>query len=624
MQDELNQIIANDFDKEQALKELNAQTVITTEFGREIPKQIGDYAQTKELELLAQGNIEEAKKWEEGGVYRVALHTATGLLATGAVEGALTTGGVATIAPKLNEWQDKLTTKLVEKGFEKDTAESVSKFTLNIAIATAGTTAGLDTSSTAYALNTDVNNRQLHPTEFYAIQIIAEKLDVDEEELKKAILYHIDKGWQDNITEKEAEKMVTYQNLYKQALAELSGRSINDYLDDLDNMQEVDLEPSNVTGRQSSENEPTTVLESETIIVNRDFEADKTNLYLKQEGMAFNATNDDFNNGRIFAAKSFNEIQYNYPSLVKDMSAFEKLQETSDGLSAFGNGLVEGGVSNIKGLADAIMNLPNVDISAVRERAYELSSDTIKYLTDSQYRDSVNQEAVYDLKTDIAYGQILALQGDADKIGQAVGEATGKLATDLAISATTVGVGKVAGQTVKIVGGKSNDGKPNLPDVYGDGDLPNVYDGQRQQGYSDVKEKGTLSGFPARISDKDNAETVRSLTRENESAQILVDNGYDVEQRPNVDGAKDPDYKINGIVYDNYAPKTSNPRSIWTAVKDKVDEGQTKNVVINISDSNVNIGTLKTQFAKFPIDGLENIIVIDKNSNIIFLIKKGD
>lgn len=316
-----------------------------------------------------------------------------------------------------------------------------------------GTSTGLDTSSTAFAMNTDVNNRQLHPDEFYAIQIIAEKLGVNEEELKKAILYHVDKGWQDNITEKEAEKIVTYQNLYKQALAELSGRSINGYLDDIYSLED-DLELSNVTSQQISDNLPMIMLEPEIVIVNRDFEADKTNLYLKQEGMAFNATNDDFNNGRIFAAKSFIEIQYNYPSLVKDMSAFEKLQETSDGLSAFGNGLVEGGVSNIEGLADAIMNLPNVDTSAIRERAYKLSSDTIKYLTDSQYRDSVNQEAVYDLKTDIAYGQILALQGDADKIGQAVGEATGKLATDLAISATTVGVGKVGkvGRVVDDVG----------------------------------------------------------------------------------------------------------------------------------------------------------------------------
>lgn len=43
------------------VKRVGAQTVITTEFGREAPKRIGDYAQTKELELLAQGNIEEAK-----------------------------------------------------------------------------------------------------------------------------------------------------------------------------------------------------------------------------------------------------------------------------------------------------------------------------------------------------------------------------------------------------------------------------------------------------------------------------------------------------------------------------------------------------------------------------------
>lgn len=43
-----------------------------------------------------------------------------------------------------------------------------------------------------------------------------------------------------------------------------------------------------------------------------------------------------------------------------------------------------------------------------------------------------------------------------------------------------------------------------------------------------------------------------------------------------------------------------------------------------MSDSDVNIGTLKTQFATFPIDDLENIIVIDKEYKIIILYKKGD
>ena len=70
-QQTLNPIISNDFtnQKSQLEKELGNQVTITTEFGREIPKQIGDYAQAKEIELLAQGNIEEAQKWAEGGVF---------------------------------------------------------------------------------------------------------------------------------------------------------------------------------------------------------------------------------------------------------------------------------------------------------------------------------------------------------------------------------------------------------------------------------------------------------------------------------------------------------------------------------------------------------------------------
>ena len=404
--------------------------------------------------------IEEAKKWEEGGIYRVALHTAVGAIGTGTIEGAVTTGSVAAAAPTIDKLSEQLTEQLVKAGISEDTAQNATSLITSLAIATATQSAGVDTTSTAMAVNADAFNRQLHPNEFHAIQIIAEKLGVNEEELKKAILYHIDKGWQDNIAEKEAGKITFYQNLYEQALNELGGRSINgyinDYLDDVINSVEDDPEPSNVTSQQISENLPTVTLEPAIVIINRDFEADKTNLYTRQKGMGFKATDNDFNDGRIFAGSSFGEIRDRYPSLVQDMSAFEKLQETSDGLSAFGNGLVEGGVSNIKGLADAIMNLPNVDISAVRERAYELSSDTIKYLTDSQYRDSVNQEAVYDLQTDIAYGQILALQGDADKIGQVVGEATGKLATDLAVSAGTAGLGKGLVQAVVIA--KSADG----------------------------------------------------------------------------------------------------------------------------------------------------------------------
>ena len=138
-QQALNPIISNDFtnQKSQLEKELGNQVTITTEFGREIPKQIGDYAQAKEIELLAQGNIEEAKKWAEGGVYRVALHTITAALATGSIEGVVSAGGTAYAIPKIDEY-------LAEQGFDKQTRD----ITLLALSAGIGATVGGNTAST--------------------------------------------------------------------------------------------------------------------------------------------------------------------------------------------------------------------------------------------------------------------------------------------------------------------------------------------------------------------------------------------------------------------------------------------------------------------------------------------
>ncbi|QQC29918.1 two-partner secretion domain-containing protein [Moraxella nonliquefaciens] len=179
VQNQLNPIITNDFNKEQALKELNAQVVITTEFGKEAPKAVADFADKQAFKLIQnldelnnknidttsdeyQNTIKEIDKWSEGGIYRVALHTAVAALATGTIEGAATTGAVAGVAPRLNEIQDKLTEKLIEQGLDKNTAESMSNSVLSLAIAGVGAGTGLDTSSIAYAVNADAFNRQLH------------------------------------------------------------------------------------------------------------------------------------------------------------------------------------------------------------------------------------------------------------------------------------------------------------------------------------------------------------------------------------------------------------------------------------------------------------------------------
>ncbi|MDQ1816775.1 hemagglutinin repeat-containing protein [Massilia sp. CCM 9210] len=130
---------------------------------------------------------------------------------------------------------------------------------------------------------------------------------------------------------------------------------------------------------------------------------------------------------------------------------------------------------------------------------------------------------------------------------------------------------------------------------------------------------GSLSGPPTKIPPLSNAETTRSLIRENESAVTLSGKGYHVEQNPVVEGIKNPDYRINGVIYDNYAPATSNTRSIWTTVDGKVQSGQANNIVVNLADSKVNMKALEEQFATYPIQGLQEVIVIDAAGHITII-----
>lgn len=89
--------IAKIFDADKVQKDIDAQVRITQTFSREAPKAVASFAQNQANELKAKARQEtdpdkkaaleaEARKWEEGGVYRIALHTATGALAGGVDE----------------------------------------------------------------------------------------------------------------------------------------------------------------------------------------------------------------------------------------------------------------------------------------------------------------------------------------------------------------------------------------------------------------------------------------------------------------------------------------------------------------------------------------------------------
>ena len=144
-------IIKNNFDNNKIMQQLGSQTQITQAFGQEAPKAIGDYASNKQLELVNAGNLDEAKKWGDGGIYRVALHTLSSALATGSIEGAVAGGGTAIAVPKVDEY-------LKQQGYDEETRKAV----LVGLSAGIGGTVGNSTAGLASSVNQTENNFLAH------------------------------------------------------------------------------------------------------------------------------------------------------------------------------------------------------------------------------------------------------------------------------------------------------------------------------------------------------------------------------------------------------------------------------------------------------------------------------
>ncbi|WP_202804463.1 CdiA C-terminal domain-containing protein [Baaleninema simplex] len=127
----------------------------------------------------------------------------------------------------------------------------------------------------------------------------------------------------------------------------------------------------------------------------------------------------------------------------------------------------------------------------------------------------------------------------------------------------------------------------------------------------------TPTGRPARIRPNESPENIRALQQENDSAIVLAQKGYQVEQNPRIpETSRNPDYRIEGRVFDNYAPTTRNVRSIWTIVQEKVTSGQTERIILNLNDNNLSLNALEKQFSEWEIPGLKEVIIV-QNGNVI-------
>ena len=132
---------------------------------------------------------------------------------------------------------------------------------------------------------------------------------------------------------------------------------------------------------------------------------------------------------------------------------------------------------------------------------------------------------------------------------------------------------------------------------------------------------GSKGGKPegTRSTNKQNAdsESKRGIQRENESADRLADAGYKVEQNPDVPGAKNPDFRIEGEIFDNYSPTTGTGDGIRNGIAGKIESGQTSRVVLNMADSPVARNAIRQALTDRPINGLREIIMIGRDGSIV-------
>jgi filamentous hemagglutinin len=137
------------FNKEQVKAEINAQTLITQEFGKNASKAAGEYAQTKLDEAKKNNDPAGIAAWSEGGSARVALHTVVGGL-TGELQGAT---GAATSQAAIDQ---------IGQAIKNTDLPVELKQVLVAAVGTAVGAATTGTAGAATAFNATTNNYLLH------------------------------------------------------------------------------------------------------------------------------------------------------------------------------------------------------------------------------------------------------------------------------------------------------------------------------------------------------------------------------------------------------------------------------------------------------------------------------
>ncbi|MGY1877009.1 helix-turn-helix domain-containing protein [Nocardia gipuzkoensis] len=112
----------------------------------------------------------------------------------------------------------------------------------------------------------------------------------------------------------------------------------------------------------------------------------------------------------------------------------------------------------------------------------------------------------------------------------------------------------------------------------------------------------------------------RGLRRQNEAAVVLARAGFRVEQHPVESGARLPDFRIEGQLFDCYSPATGKVSNICFEIRRKVYvKRQAERIVVNLADSTADPGELSLALRRHPIPTLREILAIDRHGTVLRL-----
>lgn len=122
---------------------------------------------------------------------------------------------------------------------------------------------------------------------------------------------------------------------------------------------------------------------------------------------------------------------------------------------------------------------------------------------------------------------------------------------------------------------------------------------------------GQLDGKPIGKPAPETGSQKHSHKRENQAAEILAAQGYQVEQTPStLSNGRNPDYKIEGKYFDCFSPTSNNIDQVRWGISHKVKSGQTARIILNLDDSLFEPSDIIELLSRKPKKGLKEVIGI--------------